>query len=151
MDKKENKKQKATFICSRNTLDGVYPPLILAIQAIRAGAETAIFFTFDGIQAIKKGGIKKSKYFPPGLAGVIPGLPAIATRMMHRLADRRANVPPPSDLLEMCRYEGVKFYACKMTMDMMNIRKSDLVEGAEVIDAEGYIKMALKSDVSMFI
>lgn len=148
MNKEELK--RVTLICSRNTLDGVYPPLILAIQATRTGAEASIFFTFDGLQVIKKGGIKKGKYFPAGLMGIIPGIPAMATRMMLRFADKRANVPPPSDLLEMCRYEGVKFYACKMTMNMMGIRESDLVEGAEIIDAEGYMKMALKADVNMF-
>lgn len=146
----EPARKKVTLICSRSTVDGVYPPLILGLQAARAGADAMIFFTFDGINVIKKGGMEKLKYYPPGVAGVIPGMPSAAARMMLKMAEDRANVPPPGDLLEMCVYEGVNLYACKMTMDMMNLRKEDLVEGVEVIDAAGYIKMALSADVNMF-
>jgi len=144
-------KKKVLLICSRNTIDGVYPPLILALQAVRAGAEASIFFTFMGIEAVRKGGIKKAKFFPAGLMGVIPGMPAMATKMMLGLAEKKANVPPPADLLEMCRLEGVKLYGCLMTMDMMGLKESDLIEGAKVIDAAGYMQMALEADVNLFI
>lgn len=144
-------KQRITLICARNTLDGVYPPLILALQAVRAGAETAVFFTFDGIHAIRRGGIKKAKYYPPGLLGTIPGVAVLAAAVMRRLAERRANVPPPEDLLEMCRYEGVKLYGCKMTVDMLGLDPGDFVEGVEFIDAQGYMQLALQADVNMFI
>ena len=48
-------KETAAFICSRDTLDGAYPPLILAINAARAGMETKVFFTFMGINLACKG------------------------------------------------------------------------------------------------
>lgn len=146
---KENK--KVLLICSRNTLDGVYPPLILGLQGVRAGAETAIFFTFNGLDVIRKGGVKKVKYFMPGLLGAVPGMPALATRMMLGMAEKKANVPPPAELLEMARLEGVKFYGCLMTMQMMGLTKDDLIEGAELIDAAGYMRMALEADVQLFI
>jgi len=145
------KKKRVTLICSRNTLDGMYPPLILALNAVRAGAEAMVFFTFQGLDVVTKKGYQKIKFYPPGLCGVIPGLPALATRMMCRLAEERANVPSPAELMEMCRYEGVKFYACQMTKDMMAVRDEDLLEGVQVIDAGGYMKLALQSDVNMFI
>jgi len=144
-------RKRVTLICARNTLDGVYPPLILALQAVRAGAEAAIFFTFDGINAIRRGGTKKAKYHLPGLLGAIPGVAALATTVMRRLAEKRANVPPPEDLLEMCRHEGVKLYGCKMTIDMLGLEPGDFVEGVEFIDAQGYMQLALRADINMFI
>ncbi|MBF7084283.1 DsrE/DsrF/DrsH-like family protein [Desulfallas sp. Bu1-1] len=149
--KNNNKNKRANFICSRNTLDGVYPPLILALQAKRAGAETMIFFTFDGIDVIRKDGLKKIKYYPNGLLGALPGVPAASTRMMTKLAEERAGVPNIETLLEMCRLEGVKLHACLMTMQMMNLQPEDFIEGVEVSDAASYIKTALESDVNLFI
>ncbi|MGO0122324.1 DsrE/DsrF/DrsH-like family protein [Desulfothermobacter acidiphilus] len=151
MAEKAGEKKKATFICARNTLEGVYPPLILALQAVRAGAETSLFFTFDGINAVRKGGIKKAKYFPPGLLGVIPGIPALATRMMVRMAEENAGIPRPEDLLEMCQLEGVKLYACQMTVDMMKLRPEEFLPGVEIIDAPGYMKLALAADINIFV
>ncbi|MBC7106052.1 MAG: DsrE/DsrF/DrsH-like family protein, partial [Firmicutes bacterium] len=89
----DGKKKRVTLICSRNTLDGVYPPLILALNAVRAGAEAMVFFTFQGLDVVTKEGYRKIKFYPPGMFGVIPGLPALATRTMYRLAEERANIP----------------------------------------------------------
>lgn len=151
MNTAEERRKRVTLICARNTLEGVYPPLILALQAVRAGAEAAIFFTFDGVQAIRRGGMKKVKHHPPGLLGIIPGVPALATAVMRRLAEKRASVPPPEDLLEMCRYEGVKLYGCQMTIDMLGLRPEDFIEGVEFIDAPGYMQLALRADINLFI
>ncbi len=143
--------KSANFICSRNTADGVYPSLILALQARRAGAETMVFFTFDGINVIRKNGAKAIKYFPNGLLGAIPGVPSVFGKAMTGMAEKKAGVPNIETLLEMCQLEGVKFHACLMTMQMMNIKKEDLIDGVEVSDAAGYIKRALNSDLNLFI
>jgi peroxiredoxin family protein len=143
--------KKVTLICSRNTLDGVFPPLILALQGARKGADVNIFFTFSGIEVLKRGGAEKTKFFPPGMLGAIPGMPVLATKMMLKMAADRAQVPPPAELLEMCRYEGVKLWACLMTMQMMGLKQEDLIEGVRVIDAERYMDMALESDLNLFI
>lgn len=144
-------RQKVTLICSRNTVDGAYPPLILALQAARKGADVSIFFTFMGLLVVRRGGARKTKFHPPGLMGVIPGMTALATKMMLKMAADRAQVPPPAELLQMCRYEGVKLWACLMTMQMMGLAGKDMVEGVEVIDAEGYMQMALESRLNLFI
>ena len=73
-------KETAAFICSRDTLDGAYPPLILGINAARAGMETKVFFTFMGINLACKGGIEKAKFIPPGVMGAVPGM----SRHCHR-------------------------------------------------------------------
>jgi len=143
--------KKANFVCSRSTVDGIYPPLILAIQARRLGADSMIFFTFDGINAVRKGCNENMKYFPPGFLGVVPGVPSAAAKTMIKMAEKKANVPCPSDLLEMASCEGVRFYACKMTMDMMGLSKEDLLTGVEVTDAHNFMQRALDSEVNMFI
>lgn len=145
------KKKKVLLICPDNTLDKVYPALILSLQAVRAGAESMVFFTFDGIKAILKNGIKKVKYYPKGFLGVIPGIPYLFTKMMIKLAEERSFIPRPEELLEMCQIEGVKFYACLMTVQMMKLKKEDFISGIEIIDAAGYMKLALESDINMFI
>lgn len=145
------KKKKVTLICAGDTIEKVYPPLLLALKSAEAGAEVGIFFTMDGINMLKKGGLAKAKYFMHGILGWIPGMPWMATKMMLKFADQRANVPPPTEMLEMCQYEGVKLYACHMAMAMMGMGPDDLIDGTEVLTADDYVKLALKADVNMFI
>lgn len=148
---KDKNPKRANFICSRNTADGVYPPLILALQARRTGAETMIFFTFDGVNVIRKNGAKTIKYYPNGLLGAIPGISSVFGKLMAGMAEKKAGVPNIETLLEMCRLEGVRFHACLMTMQMMDIKKEDLIDGVEVSDAAGYVKKALDADLNLFI
>ena len=82
---------------------------------------------------------------------MIPGISTLFTKMMIKLAENKARVPCPEVLLEMCQLEGVKFYACYMTAKMMNLEKEDFIDGVEIIDAQGYMKLALDADVNMFI
>lgn len=58
-------KERACFICSRDTMDGAYPALILGINAARLGMEAKVFYTFMGINLVRKGGIEKAKFIPP--------------------------------------------------------------------------------------
>jgi peroxiredoxin family protein len=114
--------EKAAFICSRDTLDGAYPPLILAINAARAGMEAKVFFTFMGINLACKGGIEKAKFIPPGVMGAVPGMSAIATGMMKKKIDK-AHIPSLPELMEMAQLEGVEMIACRMTMDMIELKE----------------------------
>lgn len=139
----------ATFICSRGTLDGAYPPLILAINARRMGMEATVFYTFMGINLIVKGGAQKAQFIPPGTMGAIPGMSAVATKMMKGKIDH-AGIPPVDELMEMAQLEGVRFVACKMTMDMMELKSEDLIEGVEVQTAEDYLKHARNCKINMF-
>ncbi len=84
MSEEKSQKVACTFICSRDTLDGAYPPLILAINAVRLGMDATIFYTFMGINVIRKGGADKCKFYPPGVMGAIPGMTTMATKMMQK-------------------------------------------------------------------
>ena len=98
-------KEKTAFICSRDSLDGAYPPLILATNAVRQGMESKVFFTFMGMNLLLKGGLDKSKFIPSGVMGAIPGMSTMATSMMKKKMDK-ANIPSLSELQEMAEIEA---------------------------------------------
>ena len=77
-------KEKAAFICTKDTLDGAYPSLVLGINATRMGMETKVFYSFMGMNLVLKGGVERAKFFPSGAMGAIPGMAALATGMMKK-------------------------------------------------------------------
>jgi len=142
-------KESCTFICSRDTLDGAYPALILAINARRLGMDATVFYTFMGINVIRKGGAEKVKFVPGGPMGAIPGMAGVATKMMKQKIDG-AGIPPLEDLMDMAQAEGVKFVACRMTADMMGLGAEDFIDGVEIQTAEQYLKHARGCKINMF-
>jgi len=145
-----SQKEKACFICSRDTLDGAYPSLILGINAARLGMEAKVFYTFMGVNLVMKGGIEKAKFIPPGVMGAVPGMSTVATAMMKKKAEK-AQIPSLPDLMEMAQIEGVQLIACRMTIDMMELNEDDLVEGSVVWTAEDFIKYAKDCKICLFI
>ncbi|MBW1711711.1 MAG: DsrE/DsrF/DrsH-like family protein [Deltaproteobacteria bacterium] len=144
------KKDSAAFICSRDTIDGAFPPLILAINAARQGLEAKVFYTFMGLNLVRKGGMNKAKFIPPGTMGAIPGMASMATGMMKKKMDK-AHVPSLSDLMEMAQMEGVELIACRMTVDMMEIEEAQLEEGCHIWTAEEFMKYATDAKVCLYI
>lgn len=141
--------QRYAFICSRGTLDGAYPALILSINARRLGHEAFVFHTFMGINAVRKGRLEKFQFYPPGFLGALPGMSHLATAMMKKQIDA-AGIPNLEELQETAVLEGVKLIACRMTMDMMKLGKEDLIEGVEIMNAEQYLKLAGTCSINMF-
>jgi len=150
MEQKTQPQEQATFICARDTMDGVYPPLLLAINARRLGMDATIFFTFMGLNAIRKGWAKKIKFQMPGFMGAIPGMATMATGMMKKKIEK-AGIPEIQDMMEMAQAEGVKFVGCKMTVDMMELSEDAFIDGIEIMTAEDYMKLAKSAKLNMFI
>lgn len=148
-EKKTESKGKAAFITSRDTLDGAYPGLILGINAVRLGLEARVFYTFMGINVIRKGWIEKAKFHPPGLMGAIPGMAAMATWMMKGKIEK-ARIPTLPDLQEIASVEGVKFIACKMTVDMMGLKQKDFIDGVIIEPAEDFLKYAIDCKICLY-
>jgi peroxiredoxin family protein len=128
----------------------------LATAAIALDMEAAIFFTFYGLEIIKKGNADKLQVSPianpampqpvpgisvPNIIGVLPGMTAVATSMMNNWM-RKANVTKLSELLEITLESGVRIIACQMTMDVMSIKKEDLIDGIEVAGAATFLEYA---------
>jgi peroxiredoxin family protein len=141
--------EKAAFICVKDTIDGAYPSLVLAINAARQGMESKIFYSFMGMNLVLEGGTDRAKFFPPGAMGAIPGMTSIATGMMKKKIEK-ANIPSLADLQEMAQIEGVELIACKMTVDMMEIDEQKLIEGVVVWTAEEFLRYAKDCKICLF-
>jgi peroxiredoxin family protein len=142
-------KEKAAFICTKDTLDGAYPSLVLGINAARMGMETKVFYSFMGMNLVLKGGVERAKFFPSGAMGAIPGMAALATGIMKKKIEQ-ANIPSLADMQEMAQLEGVELVACHMTVQMMEIDKEKLIEGVPVWTAEDFMKYARDCKICLF-
>lgn len=145
----DQEKNKYTFICSRGTLDGAYPALVLGLNTVRLGHEATVFYTFMGLNVVRKGFLPKLRFYPPGLLGAIPGMPWLATKMMQKQI-LEANLPDVEALIEMAQIEGVRMVACHMTMSMMKLKQSDLIDDVEIMSAEQYLRHAEHCKINMF-
>ena len=149
MNQPNEPKERACFICSRDTMDGAYPALILGINAARLGMEAKVFYTFMGVNLVRKGGIEKAKFIPPGVMGAVPGMSSMATAMMKKKIEK-AQIPTLPDLMEMAQLEGVELIACKMTFDMMELKDEDMIEDVLIWDAAQFMKYAKEAKLCLF-
>lgn len=148
-DTGNTKREAAAFITSKDTLDGAYPGIILGINSLRLGMDATVFYTFMGINVIRKGWAEKVKFQPPGFMGALPGMANMATWMMKGKMEK-ANIPTLPDLQEIASLEGVKFVACKMTVDMMELKQDDFIEGVTIMTAEDFLKYAKDCKVLLY-
>ncbi len=145
----EKTKPRAAFICVHDTLDGAYPALVMAINAVRQGMETKIFYSFAGLNLLMKGGVEKAKYYPHGAVGAIPGMSSIATNMMKKKIDK-AEVPSLAEMMEMAQLEGVTLVACDMASKIFDVTQADFVEGTIVWNADEFLKYARTCEVCLY-
>jgi len=154
----EQSSNRLAIIALHGTLDLAYPPMILATAALALDMEAAIFFTFYGLEIIKKGNADKLKIAPianpampmpvPNIVGMLPGMTAMATGMMGSWM-KKANVAKLSDLLTMAVEGGVRMIACQMSMDVMGIKKADLIDGVEVGGAAAFLSYASQNAITL--
>jgi peroxiredoxin family protein len=159
--KRDPAKNKVAIIASKGTLDMAYPPLILASAAAAMGEDVEIFFTFYGLDIIKKGGAEHLKVAPianpampvpvPNIVGMLPGMTPMATWMMKSQFFGKHHVAPITELVHECQELGVKMIACQMTMDVMGIQAEDLIDGVEVGGAATFINFANDAHITLFI
>lgn len=152
--------RKVAFICSKGTLDMAYPALVMGWAALGNGIDVTIFFTFWGLDIINQARVDHLELAPvantsmkmdmmgvpghlgiPNIVGVLPGMTAVATKLMkdkmHQL-----EVPPVREYLQMMVDAGAKLYACKMSVDMMGLDKKDFVDGViDIVTAGDFMDM----------
>jgi peroxiredoxin family protein len=126
--------RKVAIICSKGSLDMAYPGLILANAARMMGIDAVLFFTFWGMDVIKESTVDKlhagvvgnpGTHMPAMLAG-LPGMEALATAMMKKKI-AEIDVPTVRELLETLADAGAEIYACHMAMEMMGIKREELI------------------------
>jgi peroxiredoxin family protein len=126
--------EKVSIVISKGSLEGIYPGLIMANGARMEGIEADLFFTFFGLDAIRKdrwGKIKVATVGNPGLhmptvLGALPGVSAFATRMMRRQMEK-LDIPPIPEFIELVADSGAELYACKASVDMFGLTEADFV------------------------
>jgi len=145
MDRREAKPQRVTIVLHSGDMDKVYSALIIANGALAMGMEASIFFTFWGLQRLRRGGLEKGPLSRMHMLGL--GKWMIGQRM------RKSNVASLERLLADFKELGGKVIACDMTMDIMGIGMEDL--RGDLIDQCGgvgaYIREARDSAITLFI
>lgn len=136
---------KATLILHSGDYDKTYSALIIGNGALAMGMECSIYFTFWGLQRLKKGQLSKGKLSKMHMMGLGKWF------MKRKMA--AANVASLEKLMKDYKELGGKVIACDMTIEVMGLKKSDFDEA--VIDEYGavgtYINEARKSDITLFI
>lgn len=158
--------KKMTIIVTKGTLDWAYPPFILATTAVAMDVEVNMFFTFYGLQLLKKDldhlqistlgnpamemPMMGMHMTMPNLVSVIPGVDAMASKMMKKMIKDKG-VASVTDLREAAVEMDVNMIACQMTMDLFEWEKTDMIEGIDLGGAASYIEMAKESDINLYI
>jgi peroxiredoxin family protein len=151
-------KNRAAIIASKGTLDMAYPPLLLATGARSMGIEASVFFTLYGLNILKKKANLKvapiaNPAMPvpmPNLIGALPGMTSMASMMMKGMF-KKQTVPSIKELLDMARDSGVKLVACQMTIDVLGIKKKDLIEGIEFGGLATFLEYGMGATVTLFV
>jgi peroxiredoxin family protein len=136
--------EKVAIVVSKGSLEGIYPALIMANGARMEGIEADLFFTFFGLDAIRRDrfdNIKVATVGNPGMhmatwLGAIPGMSWLATKLMQRQMEK-IDIPPIPEFIELVGDSGARLYACKASVDMFGLTMDDFVPQVEEVISVG--------------
>jgi peroxiredoxin family protein len=170
----ENKTPSLAIIATKGTMDWAYPPFILASTASALGWNVSVFFTFYGLELLRKelhlevsplgnpGMPMKMPFGPEWFKGInwnipnavmagMPGFEKFATLLMKQTVKNKG-VAAVAELREACIEGGVNLVACQMTVDLFGYSRDDFIpEIKGWIGAATFLPVAQKADVSLFI
>ena len=136
---------RPTIVVSSGDMDKVYSALIIANGSLAMGMDVSLYFTFWGLQRLRRGGLDRGRLSRMHMLGL--------GRWMVRRRMRSAGVPSLETLLSDFKELGGRVIACEMTMEVMNMSRSDIMDG--VVDEWGavgtYVSEARGSEVTLFI
>lgn len=152
-----------TFIMFSDSLDRAIATFVLANGAAATGGKVTIFFTFWGLNVIKK---RRKPHVEKDIFGrmfawMLPSdstclhlskmsMLGLGDRLMRHIM-RRKNISQLEELMREAVYNGVELIACQMTMDMMGISRDELIGGVTVGGVATYMERAGNSGVNLFI
>ena len=154
---------KKTIVLFSGDLDKAMASLIIANGAAAMGDEVTMFYTFWGLNVLRKAKkIKVKKEFMQSMFGWM--MPRGASKLglskmnyggagaaMMRSIMRKKNVRALPDLLADAQMMGVKMIACTMSMDVMGITKEEMIDGIELAGVASYLGEADEANVNLFI
>ncbi len=165
---------KLSLIATKGTMDMAYPPFILASTAAALGWEASCFFTFYGLNLLKKDlnlkisplgnpampmkmpfgpdWFKRVEWnIPNALSSNIPGFEKFATSMMSKTLKNKG-VASVQELRELSVEADVKLIACQMTVDLFGYNKNEFIDDiSDWVGAASFLPEAQKSDICLFI
>ena len=153
--------KKMAIIATKGTLDMAYPPFILGSTAAALGYDVQIFFTFYGLQLLRKdlSDVKISPLANPAMpmpvpmpvfVQMLPGMETMATMMMKDKLKKKG-VASLEELRSLCLEADVKFVACQMTVDLFDFEKSDFIDNIEYGGAATFLEFAGDTDICLFV
>ena len=172
---KANRTPSMAIIATKGTLDWAYPPFILSSTAAALGWDVSVFFTFYGLQLLRRD-ISDLKVSPLGNPAMpmkmpfgpewfkaiswnipnavqagIPGFESLASTLMKQTMHDKG-VAGVDELRQACVEGGVKLIGCQMTVDLFGFRPEDFIpEVTEFCGAATFLGIARDADVSLFI
>lgn len=160
-EKESRRKRLAIAVVSKGTIETAYAALILSTTAVAMDMEAGIYFSFFGLNILKKGNQDSLKVVPlgnpampvsmPNIVSVLPGMTALATLMMKRGIKKKKIATIP-ELMQIAIDSGVKLWPCQMAMDMFNLKKEDLMDGLpDPVGAATFLEYAAEADITLFI
>jgi peroxiredoxin family protein len=172
--REESKTPSLSIIATKGTLDWAYPPFIVGSTAAALGWDVQIFFTFYGLNLLKKdvsdlkisplgnpGMPMKMPFGPDWFKGInwnipniiqagVPGFESIATMLMAQTI-KNNGVATIAELRDLALEADVKFTACQMTVDLFGFSHDDLLPGLEYAGAATYLQNSRSADVNLFM
>ena len=156
--------KRLTIIATKGTLDWAYPPFILASTAAALGYQVTMFFTFYGLQLLKKKlDLKVSPLGNPGmpmpmgmnswfpvLGNAIPGMETMMTGMMKNTIKSKG-VATIEELRDLCLEADAKLIGCQMTIDLFDMKREDFIDDIDIGGAATYFEHAGEANVNLFI
>lgn len=152
--------KRVAIVATKGTLDMAYPPLILATTAAAMDMEAAIFFSFYGLHIVNKKQYQDLLVPPlgnpampvpmPNIIGMLPGMTRMASWMMKDWM-KKGGVPTIPDLVDMAKENGVRLIACQMTLDVLGVKKEDLIDGLEFAGAGTFLDYAADANITLFV
>lgn len=154
-----------SIIVTKGTLDWAYPPFILATTAAAMGLEVTMFFTFYGLQLLKRDLNPKinplgnaAMEMPmagghmamPNILAALPGATALTTGMMKTMLKKKG-VPTIAELRSLALEADVNLIACQMTMDLFEYTPADMIEGITLGGAATWVDRATRCDINLYI
>ena len=147
--------EKVSIVISKGSLEGIYPGLIMANGARMEGIDADVFFTFFGLDAIRKDRYAKIKVATvgnpglhmPTMLGALPGFSALATKMMQRQIEK-LDIPPIPEFVELIADSGAGFYACRASVDMFDLTMEDFVpQVRDIISVGEFYTLAARGQI----
>lgn len=140
-------RKRVALVCTNFTMQSAFGLLIIALNSVRLGYETMIYFTFEGLHMIRPDHLEQLRYYPTGVDPSETEVDRYTTELREKM--ERKDIPFIEDMLQMAQLEGVRLLACKTSADLFDLGTQDFLEGVEIMLAGDFMKQATGSDLHL--